>query len=281
MTERKLTLTTKGGDVVELSKLKTVVTHGGVFHADEISAIALLKIFDWDGEIKRVFTVDENVPDDAVVIDIGLGIYDHHQRDRRERENGIPYAGFGLIWDALGLEKEFPGFDENFVQLVDAADNGYVSEDLPSSPLGSIISAFNPTWLESSDLSDEYFYKAIDLVQKILSRTLTYYKSEIEAETIVKNAPVINNCVVLDKFAPWQKYIDENILGVIYPSLRGGFNIQIANINPNLKELRASFPDEWFINLPEGVTFLHNSGFLLAAPTKELCIELSKYITRK
>ena len=34
------------------------------------------------------------VPDDfdGIVFDIGRGAYDHHQRDSRVRENGVPYA---------------------------------------------------------------------------------------------------------------------------------------------------------------------------------------------
>ena len=29
---------------------------------------------------------------------------DHHQKDSRVRENGIPYAAFGLLWEELGTE---------------------------------------------------------------------------------------------------------------------------------------------------------------------------------
>ena len=46
------------------------------------------------------------MPDDfeGVVFDIGRGQYDHHQKNSRIRENGVPYAAFGLLWEALGEE---------------------------------------------------------------------------------------------------------------------------------------------------------------------------------
>ncbi len=48
----------------------------------------------------------EKIPEDyeGIVFDIGRGQYDHHQRDSRVRENGVPYAAFGLLWEKFGPE---------------------------------------------------------------------------------------------------------------------------------------------------------------------------------
>ena len=48
-------------------------------------------------------TRGNSVPDDftGIVFDIGRGEFDHHQKDSRIRENGVPYAAFGLLWDCL------------------------------------------------------------------------------------------------------------------------------------------------------------------------------------
>lgn len=60
---------------------------------------------------------------DGIVFDIGRGRYDHHQRDSRVRENGVPYAAFGLLWEELGSgilgETLAQRFDEEFVQPLD------------------------------------------------------------------------------------------------------------------------------------------------------------------
>lgn len=76
-------------------------THAGMFHADDVFATALIKMINPSIKICRVF----NVPDNAeFAYDIGGGKYDHHQQDAEVRENGVPYASFGLLWRELGKE---------------------------------------------------------------------------------------------------------------------------------------------------------------------------------
>ena len=53
-----------------------------------------------DIEIIRGNEVPEDF--DGIVYDIGRGKYDHHQLNKRVRENGIPYAAFGLLWEEYG-----------------------------------------------------------------------------------------------------------------------------------------------------------------------------------
>ena len=93
-------------------------THGGKFHADDVFSAALLRYLNPDITIER----GNRVPEDykGIVFDIGRGRYDHHQRDSRIRENGVPYAAFGLLWEELGVEILGEDltlkFDEDFVQ---------------------------------------------------------------------------------------------------------------------------------------------------------------------
>ena len=77
-------------------------THGGIFHADDVFSAALLLHFNPKLTIQRGNRVPEEF--DGIVFDIGRGEYDHHQKDSRIRENGAPYAAFGLLWEALGTE---------------------------------------------------------------------------------------------------------------------------------------------------------------------------------
>lgn len=75
-------------------------THGGKFHADDVFSSALLLYINPEIHITR----GNKVPDDfeGIVFDIGRGSFDHHQKDSRIRENGVPYAAFGLLWEVLG-----------------------------------------------------------------------------------------------------------------------------------------------------------------------------------
>ncbi len=77
----------------------TAFTHSGKFHADDVFSSALLLYLNPEITILR----GNRVPDDfdGIVFDIGRGKYDHHQKDSRIRENGVPYAAFGLLWEEL------------------------------------------------------------------------------------------------------------------------------------------------------------------------------------
>ena len=69
---------------------------------DDIFSSALLLYLNPEIQITRGNQVPEEY--DGIVFDIGRGAYDHHQKDSRVRENGIPYAAFGLLWEELGTE---------------------------------------------------------------------------------------------------------------------------------------------------------------------------------
>ena len=74
-------------------------THGGIFHADEVFATALLRMIDPSFYIERQKDRNYEVPnkEDILVFDIGLGKYDHHQENALFRENGKKYSSVGLI----------------------------------------------------------------------------------------------------------------------------------------------------------------------------------------
>src|SRR3954452_15059589 len=142
-------------------------THSGGFHADDVFALAVLRIVHPDLEIVRTrdpevlaacdFRVDVGGRDDATT-----GDFDHHQRGGAgERPNGIRYAAFGLVWRHLGPQlagsaEVAEAIDERIVQGVDANDTGQtITESLvgdvrPMSVSG-VVAGFNPAWDEELD----------------------------------------------------------------------------------------------------------------------------------
>jgi len=107
---------------------KTIVTHNGNFHADDVFSIAALKSIFPSFNLIRTRDLDVIAKAD-IVVDVGgeydaeTGRFDHHQRGGAgERENGIPYSSFGLIWQHYGLE-----ICEGNQELVNALDAGLVS----------------------------------------------------------------------------------------------------------------------------------------------------------
>ena len=139
-------------------------THGGKFHADDVFSAALLLYLNPEIQISRGNQVPEDF--DGIVFDIGRGAYDHHQKDSRIRENGVPYAAFGLLWEALGAEilgEELAlSFDETFVQPLDNNDNTGEKNEL-----ASLIGNFNPAW-DAEGGTDEAFFQAVSVAGMIL-----------------------------------------------------------------------------------------------------------------
>ncbi len=218
---------------------KRVGTHNGKFHADEVMATAILKeIFD----IEVVRSRDPDVLKELEIIyDVGEGEFDHHQMDKRYRDNGNPYAACGLIWERFGsdvvrmyddslseenLEYLFHEMDDMLIQGIDAADNGLRTTKtiVPTLSITAIISKFNPTWDSELD-EDNSFNEAVELASSVFKNVLRQKLSVVYAEEHVKNAyknRTIPELLVLDRQYPWNELLyqidDENqIVYVISP----------------------------------------------------------------
>lgn len=251
-------------------------THGGKFHSDDVFSAALLKYMNPDIKIIRGFVVPEDF--EGIVFDIGLGEFDHHQNDRRVRENGIPYAAFGLLWNKYGAdiigEEEALEYDRKFIEDMDLSDNTGSDNELCY-----IISEFNPSW-DSEESFDEAFEKAVDVAYTILTNHFNSIFGMIRAKDMVCKAMEESDGTILQlaKHAPWKKYVKgSTYLFVVYPSQRGGYSAQCVE-DEDTKELICPFPEEWRGKSSEelptisGIAtlrFCHNSGFLIAADTKE------------
>lgn len=261
-------------------------THSGKFHADDVFSAALLLYLNPEINIFR----GNKVPDDfeGVVFDIGRGQYDHHQKDSRIRENGVPYAAFGLLWEALGEdilgEELAEKFDQSFVQPLDNNDNTGEKNEL-----ASLIGNFNPGW-DSPGNNDQAFFQAVSVAGMILENKFEHYRGNERADKRIeeilkehelavssgKRAAEESKILILPEFVPCQKRLSETeIAFVIFPSNRGGYCIQ-----PQKKEYslnyKCSFPVEWLGLENEELVqetglasagFCHKGGFLMTTGT--------------
>lgn len=265
---------------------KNAFTHAGLFHADDVFSTALLRYLFPDIQVSRGFNVPENF--DGIVYDIGLGKYDHHQTNRRVRENGIPYAAFGLLWEEFGSsivgEKEATKFDEEFVQPLDLADNTG-----KRNLLSQIIADRNPHWKETEISGNVRFEEAVSFAKEILEYRFSQILAEKEAYDRVQECArnVKEKIMYLEKVMPWREAIKGfDCEYVIYPSLRGGYNVQAVPLDDgDGMQLKRPFPKEWrgcsAKQLQEltgiaGITFCHMSGFLCASDTLEDAYKVAK-----
>jgi len=113
-----------------------IVTHPGIFHADEVCAVGWLRLMGVDAPVERRVPTSEDLANpEVLVLDIGgvhnpsLRNFDHHQKGGAgERwDSGVPYACFGLAYDAFqpGSPSVSQRFLDRIVLPVDAADTGF------------------------------------------------------------------------------------------------------------------------------------------------------------
>ncbi|MBS6861232.1 MAG: hypothetical protein DBX51_01440 [Clostridiales bacterium] len=260
------------------------ITHAGKFHADDVFSGALLCLLRPGIGITRVLKVPEDFS--GLAFDIGWGDFDHHQKGAPVRENGIPYAAFGLLWRAFGEQllrrgcseedavREARFFDEKFVQPLDLDDNtGCGSE------IASVIGSFNPAW-DSDRSVDEQYFQAVEFASVILKNKLDEIWAVCRASSRVKEAleQMQDGVVVLDCYCPWKAVLSRSHAQfVVYPSQRGGFGAQIVENNES-GEPPVSFPVAWAGKNAEElqqltglatIRFCHNARFLVTCDTQE------------
>lgn len=284
-----------------------IYTHSGVFHADDVFSAALIRLMvnieklgsiDWDSElhaimnsftttkINRVNEVPESAGENVLIFDIGGGKYDHHQQGAPVRENGIPYAAFGLLWKELGmlfLGKRAKWFDKNFVQPLDATDNG-----AGPNTLSLVIGSMRPRWdRENPETTNAAFEEAVKFATEVLLRQFLKAWSSEDAETFIlekwkEQKEKTPHLLILSQYVPWTGFVTNyelnhpnmmDIWYVVYPSNRGGYNLEGVPKSPGTLELKYPLPEGWLAEKPNGCTFVHNGLFLANFKTKEKALE--------
>jgi uncharacterized UPF0160 family protein len=289
------------------------VTHGGVFHADDVFSTVFLSKLIPELKVCRTFKVPEDLPKGVLVYDIGGGAFDHHMKDFSLcRENGIKFSSFGLLWKSYGMEwleninvpnaeMVWDMFDRTFVSSIDAVDNGQVikhSEDKVNvMSVSAVISSFNPNWDEDVD-ADKKFSEAVAFADTIFSNVLNNAISKAKAKTAVETAIVksAGGIMTLEMFMPWQDYVlssyntkAKEILYVVFPSNRGGYNVQAVPESLGSFTQRKPLPEAWAglneealakASGVEDATFCHVGRFLCSAKTLCGALEMAKKATK-
>lgn len=186
---------------------KIIATHNKMMHADEITAVALLKLFSDDEYIiQRVSHDMQDFSSYDFVIDIGMKFdsikhFDHHQY-----KGGKSSAG--LIWDYLKVAQYYPKISK-LIDLVDKNDVG--AEKAKCFEYSSLLKCFNHSNINSSE-QDVQFEKAVDFAMTILSSLKHSQEQANEAKHIVANSYNFNSnpkIMELESFNPhWAAYIN-------------------------------------------------------------------------
>ncbi len=282
-----------------------IVVHNGTFHADDVFAVAALKRLYPEAEVVR--TRNESVIHAGdIVVDVG-GVYDqetnrfdHHQiGGAGSRENGIPYAGIGLVWKKFGTHitgsTEAALIIENrLIAAIDGPDNGVAlfagfkfKETLPYH-LGAIVEAFNVTWREDEGLADSYFMNAVHIASLILDREIVRARDAVIGYQCIREAYAASpdkRLLVLDKSYQWIDVVRSfpNVLFVVLPDADRWKVRAVPDIE--LFKNRKDFPESWaglrnndlanVTGVPDAL-FCHNKRFIAVAQSKDGAYALAK-----
>lgn len=296
--------------------MKKLVTHNAGFHADDVTAYAILKeVLSRRGEswtLER--TRDPEIINQAdIAFDIGFEYdasknrYDHHQKGRAgARENGILYAAAGLVWKHFGMElceseEVWSQIDRSLISAIDAQDNGQdiIKEtyftDIIFTQLGMYFYHFEPGPFEDSspEILLEKFEEASEFARGILVRALhnfnEYEKAFQEAKKVYETAPDKTILVFPKNYQrpTWKRMsaFPEPVFVIYYTDKNNQWKVEAIPERPESQQSRKLAPESWRGSGPEqmvaatGVvdaSFCHPSGFLFGAQSFESAQQLAK-----
>lgn len=281
-----------------------VSTHNGIFHADEVMAIAILRLAIGDFQVIR--SRDPLILANAdILVDVGgqyepeMGKFDHHQRGGAgTRPNEVPYASAGLIWKhygekavaAMGLTQVnaiVDAVDTALIQPIDARDNGI--GDRRDSPVSSTISMLVPKWPNDNDAAiNQAFQLAVDFAKEILSSIIRAEAGRIEAaQKVAQVSQLQGSILVCTEPVPWAEMVKDNdeILFVVQPHRDGKSAVCLT-----VAKERGSFtprkplPERWAglsgdalcqATGIQGAVFCHSARFMAVADSMDVALKMA------
>jgi uncharacterized UPF0160 family protein len=257
--------------------MKKLVTHGNGFHADDVTAYAILKeVLTKQGETWEIIRSrdPEVIATGDIVFDIGdvydpaINRYDHHQRGKAgTRENGIYYASAGLIWKHFGRElcsneTVWSQIDKGIISELDAVDNGqnYIGkllfENTGYTSLALHVANFEtlePDQGENPEKILEQFEQASEFMRGILTRSIRaceiLEKAFQDASAIYRNSED-KQVIIFDKNysrPTWKRLAEypEPVFAVYYKKESDYWKVEAIPLTPIVMDSRKLAPDAW------------------------------------
>lgn len=284
---------------------RSLGTHNGTFHADEVTASALLLLFDLIDKDKIYRTRDPQILENCeYVCDVG-GVYDYSIKrfDHHQVEYQGPLSSAGMILLYLKEEKIMPDkvyrfYRDCLVHGVDLHDNGQMNLEPGVCTFSHIISNFMPIeYSASGEDLDKAFFKAVDFTYSHLDRMQKRFKYTLscrrQVEQEMSNSSV---CLFFDKSLPWIENFfslggeTHSARFVIMPSSE---HWKLRVIPPSLKErmkIRTPLPEKWAglheedlkqVTGIQGAVFCHKGRFISIWETKEDAMKALELIIKE
>lgn len=277
-----------------------LVTHSGRFHADEVFATSMVLMVEQHDVIR---SREQVVIDEAtIVLDVGAEYdpqrlrFDHHQNSfTRTREDGIPFATAGLVWefyaqqifakfeltDAEQVAYATKWVDDKLIKDIDAVDNGMFLED-PRPSVSMIIGIMN----ESSDEPEKQlaaFHKAVaftsDIMQNLVESAVKEAQVAAELTELLQTLDE-NGILLLEKNLPYKDFISRHpeVKRVVYPRNEEQFGVYCNGRDNHLPKRFRGLRDTELNEVSglDDMIFCHKSGFMCVALSLESALTMAK-----
>lgn len=272
---------------------RSIGTHDGTFHGDEVTACALLIVFGCADEDKIIRTRSPELLENCeFVCDVG-GIYDpskklfdHHQ---------ISYKGdlssAGMILNYLKNEDIISEEVFNFLQGtlifgIDAHDNGRAPQYYGYCTFSHVIANFNPV---DSDASSEElnaaFFEALKFARGHLQHTYQRFLYGLECRKVIQaEMEKHQTCLFFERVIPWVEgffALDGKKHSALFVIMPAGEHWKLRGIPPDYEhrmQVRYPLPESWAGLLGDelkevsgipGAVFCHKGRFTSVWETKE------------
>lgn len=267
-------------------------THDGTFHADEVTACALLLLYGLIDRDKIIRSRDpaklarcEYVCDVGGLYDPLLKRFDHHQSDFTE-----DLSSAGMIWQYLKERKlvdeaTYDFFNRSLIIGIDAHDTGRITPEVGICNFSQVVSNFvSPQYDASEEEQTAAFFAALDFVLGHLKRLRDRYNYILECrEKVERTMAKRLNYLLFEEAMPWLESFFE-LGGETHPAkfviMPSGGHWKLRGIPPNLAErmkVRVPLPKEWAglsdgelkrVSGISGAVFCHKGRFISVWETK-------------
>jgi uncharacterized UPF0160 family protein len=289
--------------------MHTVVTHNGSFDPDDVLAVATLQLQFGKESLQIIRSRDEMVIAAAdFVVDVG-GVYDpdhkrfdHHQNGVPKRDNGIPYAAFGLVWLEYGVElagsvEAAAQVERKIVLPIDAADNHITVCHPGQAGVGAfeffdMVDALKPVW-DSEESFDEQFLIAVDFARELLVRLIAHTNADLELQAYVRSvyeSGSAQSVLVFDKPVGRHALVEYEVVRVVVvPKQATGsthWDVLVVPTKERGFQNRVLFPEAWaglssdeleVVSKIEGAVFCHKERYIFVAETKEAALKAARH----
>lgn len=241
-----------------------VATHRRRFHADEVFAVAILRVAGYKPTVMRVARDDtDSLKHADFRLDIGQnynpaqGDFDHHQAQGAGHRSysapyNIPYATAGLVWQQFGLaicegDRQLAEMvDRQMIIHVDASDVGAKLFNGSAATIPALIGRHNGTDLDDDAEQLRRFMTMVDLAEIALHDIIANGKREQATAHIVERAlhtRESGKTLELDALVDWRdasprRMLRQNGIDVLLMPLGDEVAIHLTNT-------QHTFPTSW------------------------------------